>query len=357
MTYRQARVCYFTGTGNSYRVARWLEAACAERGIEAQVAAINQTDPHAVEAPGPATLLALTTPTHGFTAPWLMLRFVWRLPRGRGTHAVVIPTRGGGKLGAGFSPGMEGTAGYLLALLLWLKGYTVRGVWALDMPSNWTAVYPGYGRASAEAIIAHTESKMRARMARVLAGERVFAGGVCLLLGLLLLPVSAGYLLVGRFFFAKLFYASSDCTGCRLCAEACPAHAIRMRGNPPRPYWTFACESCMRCMNICPTQAVEASYPLAVGLYFIANVPVWMLFLNWLGRQWPALAALNTLLIQVGLQYAYFLLALALTYAVFTLLLRVPFLNRLFTAVTPTHYYRRYHEPETRLRDLGRSKI
>jgi len=33
-------------------------------------------------------------------------------------------------------------------------------------------------------------------------------------------------------------------------------------------------------------------------------------------------------------------------------LLRVPLINRLFTVTTLTHYYRRYHEPDTTLNDL-----
>ena len=33
-------------------------------------------------------------------------------------------------------------------------------------------------------------------------------------------------------------------------------------------------------------------------------------------------------------------------------LLGTPWINRLLTRVTPTHYYRRYHEPGTTLADL-----
>jgi hypothetical protein len=39
-------------------------------------------------------------------------------------------------------------------------------------------------------------------------------------------------------------------------------------------------------------------------------------------------------------------------YLAFTVLLRVPLLNRLLTASTLTHYYRRYHDAETTLTKL-----
>jgi hypothetical protein len=43
---------------------------------------------------------------------------------------------------------------------------------------------------------------------------------------------------------------------------------------------------------------------------------------------------------------------LGLVYPLFHLALRIGWVNRLFTLTTPTHYYRRYHEPETALKDL-----
>ena len=47
-------------------------------------------------------------------------------------------------------------------------------------------------------------------------------------------------------------------------------------------------------------------------------------------------------------------LALGLVYPILHPLLKIGWINRFFTLATFTHYYRRYHEPETTLRDLGR---
>jgi len=60
---------------------------------------------------GESALLGLVMPTHGFTAPWAMLRFALRLPRRRSTRA-------GGKIGPLFTPGIEGTATCILYPLL-----------------------------------------------------------------------------------------------------------------------------------------------------------------------------------------------------------------------------------------------
>jgi hypothetical protein len=50
----------------------------------------------------------------------------------------------------------------------------------------------------------------------------------------------------------------------------------------------------------------------------------------------------------------YILVSLFVTYLLFTLLIRIPLVNRLFTYTTLVHYYRRYHEPDATLGDLGK---
>jgi Pyruvate/2-oxoacid:ferredoxin oxidoreductase delta subunit len=222
------------------------------------------------------------------------------------------------------------------------------------MPSNWTALHPGFSRESAEAIIARSRPKAQRFAGTILSGRPSFGGLIGLLLGLLLLPISLGYLLAGRFFLGRLFFASYRCDGCAVCARNCPADAIKMWGkNDPRPYWTYRCENCMRCMNFCPKNAIEAGHSWAVILYFVAAIPVSDYVLNWLGSMMPWLASLNRAGIGMLLQYGYMLLAISAAYLIFTLAIRVPAINRLFAFTTLTHYYRRYHEPETRLKDMA----
>ena len=183
----------------------------------------------------------------------------------------------------------------------------------------------------------------------ILSGRKFFSGFVQLFFGLLLLPISFTYLLMGRFGLAKLFFASENCTGCRLCADSCPAAAIKMYGK--KPYWTFKCESCMRCMNICPTKAIEASHPFAVAIYFLTAIPFSYYILN---RITPNL--INNVFISFVIQYAYYITSIYLAYWVFYALNRIPIISRIFTITTLTHYYRRYHEPDTKLSDLVNKK-
>lgn len=208
-------------------------------------------------------------------------------------------------------------------------------------------------------IVAAARPKTAEFMRTLLAGQTHFDGWPSLILGLVCAPVSAAYLLMGRFYLAKLFFASTDCTGCGLCARTCPFGAIRMCGaDAPRPYWTFSCESCMRCMAYCPTRAIETSPLWAVLLILLAAGP-WFPgpFTGFATRCVTAVmpAAAGRSLTMLA-EYAFALLVIGLAYPVFWWLARIRAVNRLLTFTSFTHRFRRYHEPDVQLKDLAPSE-
>jgi Pyruvate/2-oxoacid:ferredoxin oxidoreductase delta subunit len=353
MRYRDATVYFYTGTGNSYRVAAWMADAVRETGTSVSLGPIASASPLQEIGEGEPSLLGLVMPTHGFTAPWAMLRFVLRLPRRAHTHAVVVATRGATRIGSTYLPGFEGTAALLVALILALKGYRVRGTVGIDMPSNWITLHPAPSPDAVTEILKRARRKAKAFIHPILAGKRRFVGRAVLPLGILLFPFSLAYLLMGRLFLSKLFFASNRCNGCGVCAISCPNEAIEMhgQGDHRRPYWTFRCESCMRCMAYCPQQAVEASHLLAVGIYALASIMPTAAFLTWLGTLFLPLAFLSTIPDWI-VEWGNGILVLLFLYPAFYGVLRVPWVNTFFTYATLTHYYRRYREPETTLKIL-----
>ncbi len=349
---RRAVTYFYTGTGNSFRVATWVHAQAQARGLEATLLSVEQVRPE--EAPGiaPDAHLTVIFPTHAFTTPWKMIKVACRLGRGQGATALVVATRAGLKAGPFHPPGLSGTATFLVALILLLKGYRVCGALSVNMPSNWFSLHPMQSKASHAAIADRGRGIVESAVGRIFDGRRVWLtlnnlDG--LIGGLALLPISVGYLLFGRFFLAKLFFANDRCDGCSVCARDCPVGAIRMWGE--KPYWTYACESCMRCAGFCPKNAVEAGHSWGVLVYFIVSVPVstylFALFGEHLGlgsgaRAWLA-ATIDTL---------YFYPALFASYALFALATRWRPINWLFARTTLTHYWSRYREADTKLRHL-----
>ena len=352
MSYSHTLIYHYSGTGNSFRVAKWIEKAASESGAACTLQSIN--NPYPQLPAGSQTLAAVVFPTHGLTAPWPVIRFAMCLPRQQGTHAMVAATRGGTKFGPLIVPGFEGTAAWLVALILRLKGFRIRGVKGVSMPANWTAVMPGYAEENARRIIAGEQPAATAFIHNVLSGQRHLQGWFPLLLGIIFLPVSLGYLFLGRFFLAKTLYASDRCNGCGLCAKHCPSNAIRMVSGKKheRPFWTFSCHSCMRCINLCPQKAIEANYTFIAGMIWLSTLPMGALLLHWLKRFIARAALADSAPVQVLLQTAVLFGILWSLYALFHFLLGMRWFNRLITMLTPTHYYSRYHEPDTDLKNM-----
>jgi len=344
-------IYFYSGTGNSFRVAEWMAEIIQESGNSVQIIPFNRANP--VEEISQDTLLGITTPTHGFTAPWSMIQFTLRFPRGTGQLLFVAATRAGIRVLNFTMPGMMGSAAYLLALILTLKGYQVKGVRGLDMPSNWLALHPGLPPEHVETISHETEKTTKQWMSEILSGKTSLHGWLELALGILLFPLSMGYLVMGRLFLSKLFFASENCTGCGQCAVNCPVKAIKIKKG--KPYWTFSCESCMRCMGYCPTQAIEASHPLAVFVFWIITLPAAMWGQQQLAQELSRASSMQAKWWSLPVEYAFKLAVIAALYEIFQQLARNRFLNRLFSLATLTHYYRRYHQPAVHLARLNQT--
>jgi ferredoxin len=341
-----------SGTGNSYRAAVWATEEAGRNGIVAKNISIDRANPKSEIGNGPENLIGIFCPTHGFTAPWGMIVFALRMPRVKGAHAFISASRAGWLIGPWYLPGLEGTTGLLLALILLFKGYDVRGVTGLDMPSNWLVVHWGLNKEHVDGFVNKSEQKIKSIFGDVLNGKRKYVGWVFVLLGILLIPVSLGYLLAGRLMLSKVMFADNRCNSCGLCADNCPFKAILMKGGKnPRPYWTFRCESCERCIAYCPQKAIQ-------GAYLYLTVLFWIMF----SLKPQLITAVSAdFLVHLGAAkgLAVFLVAIAynivfvwVAYPVLFAMSRIPVLNKIFYYTTLTAIFRRYHEPRTKLKDL-----
>lgn len=350
-----------SGTGNTYRVACWLIEFLQSKHIKTFQQYIEQVSVQAdIERPE-RQLLAILFPTHGFMPPWSMIKFLLRLPRQKKSPAIIIATRGAYCLGPLTIPGAAGFATFFAAGILFFKGYDIRGFISLDMAANMNNFHPSLSKASVKRIANKSHARAAGFFAKILFGRRVILTlnnvyeaiwSILLFTVIPIFPIL--YLLYGKTAMAKIMFANNSCISCGRCALFCPNKAIEMKKflGKVRPFWTFHCENCMRCMGFCKKRAVEAGHSLAILQYFIASIPVVALIISKstfaLGYSFEITSYWTMLLLEIG----YFLPVLFLSYWIFWLLIRIPIIHNFFTITTLTHYFKRYHEPDTRLGDL-----
>ncbi len=270
MTYR---AYYFTGTGNTERALGIVGRELAAAGIGMDARRIERG---ARPGDGPeADPILVASPVYAAAPPALVADFLKRLPPGRRAdgsriRAAVLAVDGGGHMGAPWRA----------AAILKRRGYDARFVGAASYPENWTQFAEPLAAEGKAAMTAKGDA-LASAFGKALAADdpSAFTAASRPLIGSG--PLGFLFMAVGRRLLGKFFVADSDCDGCAICARACPAGTILMRGSGKgRPYWKSDCESCNRCINVCPKKAIVTSIGRIASLTALA-----------VGGSWAGIAA------------------------------------------------------------------
>ena len=342
--YSNLEIYHFSGTGNCMSAANWIGSKTEEFQSTVSVLPIDR-NLKPLQVSNLKTLTGFCFPAHGFSLPWYMLKFIVRFPKatkGR-KDAFVLNTRAGMKLYKIFTPGLSGLALIIPIILLLLKGYRIKGVLPLDMPSNWISIHPGIRAKVVDSITNRCKSIVDKFSEKLLQGKTTIHPifWVFLPLDIIVSPISIGYMAIGRFFLAKTFFASTKCNNCRICEEKCPVGAIKIVNN--RPYWQFRCESCMRCMNICPQKTINTAHLLAFSiLWASALIPFYGDIIDFIKENLGSIYSTIPSLVELTITTLICLPFFWSIYGIYHQLIRAKTINNIFTYTSFTYYWRRY---------------
>jgi len=330
-SYSKLIVYYFSGTGNSANVARWMAEIAQSKNMETELINIAHINRLHIPVPPEDALVAFCSPVHGFNYPPVMQAFIRRFPKGK-NPVLLLNTRAGMLIGKWITPGLSGITFYFSALMLWIKGYRTNAMFPVDLPSNWISVHPGLNDRTVKFLHDRNKERITAFANITLEGGKEFRSVREIVLDILVSPISLGYFLVGRFLFAKTYYASTACTGCDLCIKQCPVHAIKMVDN--RPFWTYKCESCMHCMSFCPYKAIETAHGAIIGFMLLFSLVVWSAIELSFGKALHLDNEIVNFIVKTGLMLG----LLAIWYRILHFLLRYKWFNKLMTLTSLTFY-------------------
>ncbi|MBN1144768.1 MAG: 4Fe-4S dicluster domain-containing protein [Bacteroidales bacterium] len=342
---KQLVTYYFSGTGNARQVARWISEVAVKKKLSAYTLDISTIDRKNISKPSPGTLLCFCSPTHGFNYPPVMMKLIFRFPKANGSKVLLINTRAGMKVFGLFLPGLSGIALLLSAVVLMLKGYKIAGMRSVDLPSNWISLHPAVRPKAIESMFEKWKIITDDFAGNIVGGGKDYKALRTLPLDILLLPVALLYYVIGRFVFAKSFYASLDCNNCGLCIKECPVNAISLVDN--RPFWSYRCESCMHCMNACPKSAIETAHGYVIGMLILLNTIAQTYLYVWLldhHVMWFSASAKFGSLLRFVLETLIVFFSLVISYRILHFLRRFKAIDLLinYTSLTTYKFWGRY---------------
>jgi len=260
-TYNSACIHYFSGTGNTSRVAHLIGEGLQRAGCLVHFCNIE----HKVDFSGckECDLLVFAFPVYSFSPPAIMQRYLRVLPRGQrddGTKAkaAVIAVHGASNTRSFWGSGYEGQASSQASRIIRGRGYDVFLSDAVGYPANLTQLISPPSSQDQEEIIRQGDLKVDGILKRILSGEKSIKG--CFLPNLLWSGlVGMVFSLAVHRIGGKLYAADSRCTSCGRCVDGCPVKIIKLWKGRPR--WGWNCEACQRCINICPKGAIQTTIP------------------------------------------------------------------------------------------------
>ncbi len=326
---QKVTIFYFSGTGNAKQIALWLSEFAAKKKIACKIYDIAKCDIKNVSALIDNALILIISPIHGFNFPKKTLDFIRNFPKGN-NRVVLMNTRAGMKIGKFITPGLTGVAFILSSLIMKSKGYKIVGQIPFDMPSNWLSIHPSLNENTVKYLHRKNYSRVKKHSDKIFSGQCDFLAYRDLIQDILISPIALAYYCIGRFAFAKSFYASADCDLCGSCIKQCSVKAIKMVNN--HPFWTFKCESCMHCMNNCHKRAIETAHGLIVMVSILNSIGFTILLQSVLQLE------IKSSFIRLTVWSVIFIALLWIMYYLQHLLMKYRIMSKLISLTSLTHY-------------------
>lgn len=230
-------IFYFTGTGNSYFVAKSI----AEKMGNTQVAPLLKASEFEIEK---YRTIGFVFPVYYIHAPEIVLRKVMAIPFTANQNVFVIATSGGS-----WGYALEDVRS-VIADDINLQEYYVK------MPGNYILEYGALTKFLQKQIFKKAEKQID-YIARAIQNStyRIYVKPNIIAK---LAKNIADKKIKSFPELGEAFFATSNCTLCMQCVQLCPVDNITRKGE--RLVWQDKCIQCMSCIQWCPQNAI--SHPL-----------------------------------------------------------------------------------------------
>ena len=232
-----ATIYYFSGSGNSYMLAREL----GKRLGKAKLVSIPDAMKKKIDTK--QQVVGFVVPVYMWGIPKIVAEFLEKFPKCPDTYFFAIGNCGQ-SVGRTFP---------LMRKRLGKNGNTLHAEFKIAMPPNYTPLYGAAKESRQQRMIAQGLLALDSAGETIKARDRVevWTHPLTFLLALGMWGPAMRKIRG----FDKKFVLEHTCNGCGICAQVCPVSNIRMVKK--KPVWQHACEHCLACLHWCPQEAIQ----------------------------------------------------------------------------------------------------
>jgi ferredoxin len=230
---------YFTGTGNSLKIAKDLAAQLGD----AELIPIAKVADQPNIAPA-ADRVGVVFPVYMWGLPLIVASFARKLQVPKSTYVFAITNYGG------FPAGTLGQLEKLLAA----NQITLSAGYSIKMPGNYTPMYGAQSPDKQQKCFAGETNLLKDIAAAIKSGSKIAYAGNPLVNALFtsfIYKNGSKQIPTGD----SKFWVDEKCNSCGICEKACPVKNIRMAAG--KPVWLHHCEQCLACLQWCPQEAIQ----------------------------------------------------------------------------------------------------
>lgn len=232
-------ILYFTGTGNSRFIAKFIASATGDRLISINDK-IKKNDLTEIKE---EEILIFVVPTYAWRIPKIVEEWILKVDFPGARKAYFVMSCGDS----------IGNAGKYTSRICRQKSFEYMGTAEIVMPENYIALYKAPDSETSKNIIHKAIPKIENIAKNMEQGEKLLERE-------LHLSDRFNSSFINTVFYpfivkADKFNVNDKCIGCGKCEKECPLNNIHLREN--KPVWDNNCTHCMACICKCPVEAIE----------------------------------------------------------------------------------------------------
>jgi len=230
-------IYYFSGTGNSLKVAKDISDGLKDTEI-IQICRNNIGFNNTT-----SKKIGFVFPVYVSGMPLLVKEFIEKVEIPKDAYIYSVVTFGA-SAGASISQ---------LERILTYKGIKLSAAFKMKMPGNYQVMYSPFSEKKQKRCFENEKENITKIVKSINSGEIVKSNGA----------IDKVMKSVGSMMYSSFdpyekdenFWTDGKCNGCGICAKVCPANNIIM--NDQKPQWQHKCEQCVACMQWCPQKSIQ----------------------------------------------------------------------------------------------------